>query len=253
VVLMDVLSPEQEPSIGEVLWGQVREDATLFVVGSSGVEYSLTAYWKSRGMLPEPPAFGCRPVTRIVVASGSCSPVTDRQIGWAVQHGAAEVALNTSNLVDPATAGVEIDNAAARVKALYDSGKMVICHTARGPSDARRDETNRRIEALGGDAKRDSGRLLGEAVGDILLRVLQDGSVTRTVFTGGDTSFFAARRLRIESLEMIAPVAPGSPLCRARVPGAAYDGIEVCFKGGQVGREDFFGTVLNPGEQPRDV
>jgi 3-oxoisoapionate kinase len=45
-------------------------------------------------------------------------------------------------------------------------------------------------------------------------------------------------------LEMLAPLTPGAPLCRARALGSPADGIEIVFKGGQVGAPDFFGTAL---------
>jgi hypothetical protein len=35
----------------------------------------------------------------------------------------------------------------------------------------------------------------------------------------------------------------GVPLCRAHAPGSPADGLEVNFKGGQVGAEDYFGAV----------
>ena len=47
----------------------------------------------------------------------------------------------------------------------------------------------------------------------------------------------------IEAVEMIAPLAPGAPLCKAYAPGSAIDGLEVNFKGGQVGKEDYFEMV----------
>jgi uncharacterized protein YgbK (DUF1537 family) len=53
-----------------------------------------------------------------------------------------------------------------------------------------------------------------------------------------------AHALGIEALEMIAPLAPGAPLCRAYAPGSPADGLEVVFKGGQVGNVDFFGAVM---------
>jgi uncharacterized protein YgbK (DUF1537 family) len=60
------------------------------------------------------------------------------------------------------------------------------------------------------------------------------------IIAGGDTSSFAARALGIESLEMIAPISPGAPLCRAEAPGSPADGLEFLFKGGQVGAENIF-------------
>ena len=53
----------------------------------------------------------------------------------------------------------------------------------------------------------------------------------------------AARELGIEAVEMIAPLAPGAPLCRAHAPGTVVHGLEVNVKGGQVGAPDYFGTA----------
>jgi uncharacterized protein YgbK (DUF1537 family) len=48
----------------------------------------------------------------------------------------------------------------------------------------------------------------------------------------------------IEALEMGAPTAPGSPLCRIHAPGSARDGMEIVFKGGQVGGSGYFVSLL---------
>jgi uncharacterized protein YgbK (DUF1537 family) len=39
------------------------------------------------------------------------------------------------------------------------------------------------------------------------------------------------------------PIAPGAPLCRAWSDDPERDGMEVVFKGGQCGGEDFFELV----------
>jgi 3-oxoisoapionate kinase len=49
--------------------------------------------------------------------------------------------------------------------------------------------------------------------------------------------------LGIDALTAIAPIAPGSPLCRAHSVDPARDGLQVALKGGQVGRDDFFCAV----------
>ncbi|MBI4579164.1 MAG: four-carbon acid sugar kinase family protein [Planctomycetes bacterium] len=244
-VLIDVLYREQEATIGALLADQVRPGSTLFVVGSSGVEYCLTAHWHSQGRTPPPPAWTASPADKMLVVSGSCSPVTDRQIAWAVERGAVEVPVRTDDLVDPGTAEAQIEAAATAGLAGCQAGRTVICHTARGPSDPRRAETAARFERAGGDARQLSARVLGAALGRIMLRVLQRGGLRRAVVAGGDTSFHVARTLGIEALEMAAPAAPGSPLCRAHIPGSPLDGIEVCFKGGQVGRDSLLGDLAN--------
>jgi uncharacterized protein YgbK (DUF1537 family) len=73
--------------------------------------------------------------------------------------------------------------------------------------------------------------------------VIESTKVRRVLVAGGDTSGQIARALNIESLEMIGELARGSPLCRASAPGSPADGIEITFKGGQIGPVDFFGLV----------
>ena len=101
VVLFDVLTEEHLPVIGRLIADRTDTDHPLFAVGSSGVEYALAAHWKEEGRLPEPPVFEARPVEQIVAVSGSCSPVTDRQIAWALDNGFGEVPLWPERLVDP--------------------------------------------------------------------------------------------------------------------------------------------------------
>ena len=43
---------------------------------------------------------------------------------------------------------------------------------------------------------------------------------------------------------MIAPLAPGAPLCKAISDNEWVNGIEMNFKGGQVGAADYFIKVL---------
>jgi uncharacterized protein YgbK (DUF1537 family) len=103
------------------------------------------------------------------------------------------------------------------------------------------------VTAPGGPSGDSSQITLGEMLGRIVLESIQSSSVERVAFAGGDTSSQAARALGIESLEMIAPLAPGAPLCRAGSRRERVDGLECTFKGGQVGHDDFFGDVLSGG------
>ncbi len=41
-----------------------------------------------------------------------------------------------------------------------------------------------------------------------------------------------------EALEIVAPLAPGSPLMRLRSQDARHDGLEIALKGGQMGGPD---------------
>jgi len=247
IVLLDVLYDEHLPVIGRLMWNQMTPGRTLFLVGSSGVEYALTAHMKNQGMLPTPRSLGAEAIERLVVVSGSCSPVTDRQLAWLLERGAREISLKTDRLVDPQYREAEIESSVQEALRLLGDGQSVVLPTCRGPQDPRLAATVARLEALGQDAKLRSAEILGRALGDILMRILDRSNLRRAAVTGGDTSTFVARQMGIEALEMLAPLAPGAPLCTAHAPGTSMHGLEIVFKGGQNGKTDFFGAVMTPG------
>jgi 3-oxoisoapionate kinase len=235
VALFDVLTDQHLGAIGRVLEQlQSREGKPLFVVGSSGVDAALATVWQASGDAREnlaPKSAG--PVDRILVASGSCSPVTARQVAWAVEQGFAAIPFDFSRLRGSKNYAGELSAIAKRVVTEHDAGRSVIVHApATVPAGS------------GGDL---SGATLGEMLGRIMLEVLQAAAVPRVAFAGGDTSSQAARALGIKSLEMVGPLAPGAPLCRACSRFAGVDGVECTFKGGQVGHDDFFSDVLSGG------
>ncbi len=239
IVLFDVLDNRQLPVIGRLIWQFASPEKPLFSVGSSGIEYALVAYWRSTGQLHKAPTWTSNgPAERIVAVSGSCSPVTDRQIQWAVEHDFFEIRIETGRFPEPEQVSAEVLRAIRLGADALASGMSVIAHTSRGPDDLRLAGNRSEREA------RAVHRCLGDALGRILQGILEQSSVTRVAVCGGDTSGYVARRLGIEALEMIGPMAPGSPLCRTHAPGQAADGREFVFKGGQVGRPDFFDSVL---------
>ena len=98
------------------------------------------------------------------------------------------------------------------------------------------------------------GRALASAAGTLLAHVLKRTPLDRFVVAGGDTSTAAVKQLDIDALEMVAPLFPGAPLCRALAPGRPLHGRELVLKGGQMGGPDFLlqaraGRVMN--EAPR--
>ena len=122
----------------------------------------------------------------------------------------------------------------------------MILHSSLGPNDVRVAETLDAFRSLGlsdSEIRLHSGRTLGPKLGKILSRILKEYTLKRVAVAGGDTSGYVARELGITALEAIAPVAPGSPLCRVHAD-SELNGIEIFFKGGQVGKDNVWETML---------
>lgn len=186
------------------------------------------------------------PTKQLLVASGSCSPVTEGQIKWALKRGFAEVPLDTATLAAEKNIERVIEQATAATVKHLQSGRSVIVHTSRGGDDPRLTATTKVFKRRGLDAleaKTVGAIIFGSALGAVMRGALEQSKVRRLCIAGGDTSSYAARELGIEALEMIASLTPGAPLCRAHAPDSPMDGREVVFKGGQVGAENYFETV----------
>lgn len=250
IVLFDAIYPHQMLRIGELIDPFGSPDAPQFSVGSSGVEMALTACWNNAGIAqnrtdwPEPGE-----ASPLLVVSGSCSPVTSRQITYALAQGFEEIALDTpaiaAGMHDPTFA-----DDTQKVVEFLRSGRSVIIHTSKSTQDERFTASNNILKNKGlstTEIQTRTSTLYGEALGRIAREAVASISVRRLVIAGGDTSGAVAKTLGINALSMIAPLSPGAPLCRAHAPGSPADGLEINFKGGQVGGEDYF-EVLRRGK-----
>lgn len=211
IVLFDGLNESHLLRAGELIDG-LAGNGPLFSVGSSGIETALTLHWavQARNEWPE-----VRPADSLLVVSGSCSPVTSGQIDWALEHGFAGIPFRGEGSAGEAVSALK-------------SGRHAVVYSSRGESGAP-------LPAC------DLGRRLGLLAREVVART----GVRRIVIAGGDTSSYAGRALGIESIEMLAPLVPGAPLCRAQARGSPADGLEINFKGGQVGGADYFGAVAD--------
>jgi uncharacterized protein YgbK (DUF1537 family) len=251
IVLFDTLTTDHLEAIGRLICDlQEGEQKPLFVVGSSGIDYALVKHWQSSGIASAPmpialssPAKQIESVDRTIILSGSCSPVTDRQINWALKHGFAQVAVDTRRLANGYEAIEEHRAVAEQVISLLGGNQSVIVHTSRGPSDAR-------LVASQHNSGQPAGGTLGAILAQILHEVLSVCTVRRVAIVGGDTAGQFARSLGVEAVEMIGPLEPGAPLCVVHCQDKIVDGLEVTFKGGQVGYDDFFGTLLSGQRKP---
>lgn len=238
MILFDVLRHAHLPRIGRLFERLARRAAPLFIAGSSGVEYALAAHWQQQPGGPRPRTVpGPTRVSHMLVVSGSCSPVSDRQLQWLLDHGAIDVPLDSEALLGDASGAVLAD-CVRRTLELLDKGATVVINTCRGPEDPRLAATKARFAAAGNAG----GGRLARQLGGLLRAILERTRPPRTVVIGGDTSAAVGEIIGVESLSLLAPIDPGSPLCRVR-GDAAVDGMELVFKGGQVGKLDYLGKT----------
>lgn len=224
IVLFDVLEESQLAIIGQLLEVYATFDQPMFSVGSSGVDVALGNAWAAAGTLrpnlhwPVPP-----PVEPLLVVAGSCSPVTSDQIAFAVADGFAEVSLDAAALVAGKLA--QRDIVTAVVRSLRE-GRSTIIHTS----------GTRAARPVPAEA-------LGARLGSVVRDAIGETGVQRLLIAGGDTSGYLARELGVTALEMVARIVPGAPLCRAHSADPAIQGLEMNFKGGQIGGRDYFRVV----------
>ncbi len=244
IVIFDTLDDARLEEAGRLIWSQCG-DATLFVAGSSGVEYALVAYWQTAGVLPGSIDLNhaATVAKQIIVMSGSCSPVTGWQIEWAVENGFGGIELNAARLANYDLCAAERADVKRKALDVLASGRSVVLFSALGPDDPKIEATVREMCAAGCDPQVARERL-AEQQGIILRELLEMTGLRRAVIAGGDTSGHAARQLGIYALELLAPIAPGSPLCRALSSDSRFDGLEIALKGGQGGKADYFGRIL---------
>lgn len=244
IVLFDALYEEQLPAIGELIDSCAMKGKKLFSVGSSGIEMALGAHWTAQGRF--------RPVQNwkdpgkaepLLVISGSCSPVTRTQIARAVSRGFSEVVLDGGTTGGEDAVQPAVEKYVPLVISLMKKGRNVILHTGAGIAGHAGAEIAAHTVAPGAAIH------FGTILGRVARAAAEQTPLRRLVIAGGDTSGHAARELGIEALEMIAPITPGAPLCKAFAPGSPADGLEVNFKGGQVGTEDHFEMVLRGAPQ----
>lgn len=228
VVVLDVLYENQLSNIGAWLAALQQGDKPVFSIGSSGIEMALGKYFNSIQRLQPTLSWnhpGCS--IPLLVVSGSCSPITAAQIQWAKNKGFEEVILHESSIQEDGNVEPTI---VQQVQTLLEKQISVILHTG--------DKQSIHLSA----------EKMGTALGTVAKELVTLTGIKRVGFSGGDTSSYAARALGIDAVEMLAPLVKGAPLCRAFSKYQSINGLEVNFKGGQVGGENYFQLLQNGGE-----
>ena len=209
----------------------LRARGIRFAAGSSGVTRALVLAWQAAAIVDgDPAATRAGEVDRLLVVSGSCSPVTARQIARGAADGFAAARADVPALLEGSSAE-EARLADAALAALAQGNRALIA-SAEGPLDSNAPA---------------AGEKLGQALGRITREVVRRAGLKRVLFAGGDTSSHGVAQLGIDALTWAAPVERGAPLVRAHSADPTIDGLELVLKGGQMGGEDFFETVRKGG------
>lgn len=209
----------------------LRSRGIRFAAGSSGVTRALVLAWQVEGIVGgKPAAARAAEVDRLLVVSGSCSPVTARQIARSTADGFVAARADVPALLEGSSAE-EARLADAALSALAQGERALIASTE-GP--------------LANDAPA-AGEKLGQALGRVTREVVRRAGLKRVLFAGGDTSSHGVAQLGIDALTWAAPVERGAPLVRAHAADPAIDGLELVLKGGQMGGDNFFETVRRGG------
>ncbi|MCS7461739.1 four-carbon acid sugar kinase family protein [Paenibacillus doosanensis] len=243
VLLFDVLDEERMRVSGRLIWESAAESGhTHFVVGSSGVGYALTAHWNAAGMGTGDNAqhkAQVKPAKQVFAVSGSASMVTQQQIENAMKAGFHAIRVSVDQIMNAESAPRELLDEAIR---LVKQGESVILYTAMGPEDEAIAATRERFAQLG-MPELQSGEFIGRQLGRWTREVMEATGIRRVIVAGGDTSGFVTREMGIYGLEMLLPISPGAPLCKAYSAEAEMEGVELALKGGQLGGPDFFENV----------
>jgi uncharacterized protein YgbK (DUF1537 family) len=229
-VLFDAAQADDLAAIGRLLWTEAARERML-AVGASSVAQALVAHWQYNGELDAaPPAE--RPLRRaagpVFAFAGSLSPVTAGQVRAATSY--EIVRLEPAELL----AGAGLDAACRRIDRLLAEGRHVIAATApQDPAEADHGRTH------------DIARASAHCVRRVLDAQAARGTpLHRLGIAGGDTSSLVTRALGLWGLSYRGSLGAGVAVSCTHADDAAYDGVELMLKGGQMGGPDVFEQLL---------
>lgn len=248
-VLFDGSDDSHMITAGQVLTELSSGAAPVFVVGSSGVEYGLTQYWRTAGVFPPRASLASplKPVDQVLVISGSASPLSQAQIEAAIDYGFVELEVDAAALITESRKSAAIRDVVMAAVSHLEEGRSVLIHTAKGPGDSRIEQM---IEAMlqkglpRDEARVQGGKQLAMEVGQVALEILKAFPLKRLVVSGGDTSSQVTKVLAPDALVIKSDISPGAPLCEMRSREPYLKDVEIALKGGQMGNRDYFVKAL---------
>jgi uncharacterized protein YgbK (DUF1537 family) len=246
LILFDTLSKAQLNTVCSVIWDYTEDGKTLFCVGSQEWGYGLAEEWRRSGVLRF--KVDAKPIGRsgkcgpLLVLSGSCAAIAGRQIEWAAAHHYLEIGIQTEKLFEEIHRQREMDRVAREAISALKLGRSVVIHTAIGQNDPRIPRTKRLVEDLGMTSE-STVDILGQALGELVRKIILASKLLRVILCGGDTAGRITQTLGIWALQVGRSVGVPAPLCYVYSAYPEMNGLQVAYKGGQVGGDDYFDMV----------
>ena len=246
LILFDALSTRQLTTACSVIWEHTEPGKTLFSVGSQDMGYGLGEEWKRLGLLPALPRTlrGAESKTPgpLLVVSGSCATITGRQIEWALAHGYFGISVAVDDLLDLIGRKKEAERIIRDAVSALKEGRSVVIHSAVGPDDPRISKMTRRARDLGISSEK-ATNLLGETLGRITRKIILASGVRRAILAGGDSSGTIAKFLDVSAIQIGKSFGASAPICYIYSFQPGIDGLQIAFKGGQIGEDEYFDRV----------
>jgi len=237
-IVFDGIRDDHCALVAEAIW-RVGEAEPVVVLSAQGFAHGFGRFWNRTAAVAHPPVEALPAVNRLLVVSGSAAPLTARQIDAFAQSGATVVRLRASDCLDPAAAERALAATLQAASEVLAAGRSACVFTALGPNDEDTPALRRLATAMALDHGEVSRRI-GGALAKLALGLVERHGLRRVVIAGGDTSSYALKSMAPEGLA----VASGDYATGAhvfRLSGAApIEGLELTFKGGQIGDEGFF-------------
>jgi 3-oxoisoapionate kinase len=244
IIFFDCLSDEDLYTICETVFRRTYGKKPLFFVGSQELGYGLTAALKKTDVLSTPariktPESEVSDRGPILVISGSCATITGEQILWSKDNGFYDIPICPQNLLDSARRYSDREQIVTSAINALAQGKSVILHTAIGPDDERIAAMSRTIEKFS-LTNSEANDILGGELGAAASEIISGSTVKRIVISGGDTAGRIQKMLQVEALQVSKPIGIAAPLCYVYSKLPQINGLEIAFKGGQIGMTNYF-------------
>jgi uncharacterized protein YgbK (DUF1537 family) len=246
IIFFDCLYEQHLMLACEVIWQRARSEKPVFFVGSQELGYGLGRAWQNAGLLPasqtDSDDKSASDKGSLFVLSGSCATVTGEQILWAIENGFVDIGIQPWKLLDLAERPLEQERVIEASLSALQQGNSIVVYTAIGPNDSRIDLTKKKARELSLTYEM-ANEILGDALGEMALKILQLFNPRRFVVAGGDTAGRIQKHLSIQALQVVKPIGIAAPLCYVYSSMPRVNGLGMAFKGGQIGSIDYFGKA----------